>query len=331
LGDVLLATPLLRSLSVAWPETSFEWAVDGHSRAALEGNPDVDRTVDASGCIRGALDPGALVRLARELRSRRYDAVFVPDRSPLSALLARATAAPLRIGLDSGGRGRLHTVRVPAGETKHEAEIYLDLARAIGVSPFDARPVYEVSDSNRDVARRELGARTGTLRVAIHPGGGVNPGMRLTEKRWPARRFGQLAAYVVDRWGAEVVVLGGPDDRDLAASVEESARTELRNVAGRLSLGQTAAAIADCDVYVGNDTGVSHLATAVKTPVVMIFGPTDPRRYGPVPGTGRAVSPSIAAVDRLADARGSRAIEEVSVEQVLDAMEDVAEERGLRS
>jgi ADP-heptose:LPS heptosyltransferase len=95
------------------------------------------------------------------------------------------------------------------------------------------------------------------------------------------------------------------------------------DMAGRLTFGQTAAAIERCDVYVGNDTGVTILASAVGTPVVAIFGPSDPRRYGPVDGAGIAVAPPGRPVNRLADAAGSRAVDAVTVEQVLSAVEQV--------
>jgi ADP-heptose:LPS heptosyltransferase len=110
---------------------------------------------------------------------------------------------------------------------------------------------------------------------------------------------------------------------DAASELTASSTVDLTS---RLSIGETAALIETSDLYVGNDSGVAHLASAVGTPVVVVFGPTDPRRYGPVPGAGLAVAPSLddgAVVDRLSEARGSTAIEAVSVEDVWRAVDSL--------
>jgi ADP-heptose:LPS heptosyltransferase len=152
------------------------------------------------------------------------------------------------------------------------------------------------------------------------------------EKRWPADRFAALADRLVDVLSARLVLLGGPDDgpvnRSVVGAMGPAARARTLDVSGRLSLAETAAVIARCRLYVGNDSGVAHLAAAVGTPVVEVFGPTDPRRYGPVPGAGLAVAPPGAAVAHLADASGSRAIETVTVDMVWDAADELLKAEG---
>ncbi len=330
LGDVLLATPLARALAEAWPEAAIDWAVDDHSRPILAGNPHLAERLDATGVVRGAYNLAALPRLIRAVRRGGYDVVFVPDRSPVMTLVAWLGGVAERVGLDSAGRGRLHTVRVPVPPLRHEAALYLDLARAAGVPAGDPRPVFRVSKGDRAAALRALSSLPAAgLRVALHPGGGVNPGMRLPEKRWPAQRFGALVDRLSRGLGAHLVLLGGPGECDVVSAVQTAARVPVLDLAGQLELGQVAAVIEACDLYVGNDTGVTHLATAVGTPVVAIFGPTDPRRYGPVPGTGVAVAPPDGAVDRLADAVGSCAVEAVSLAQVWAAVAQVmGKEKG---
>ncbi len=133
LGDVLLATPLARALAGGAVGGVVDWAVDGHSVAALANNPSVGARLDATGCVRGAWRPARLARLLLAMRAGRYDTAFVPERSPVLAVLPRLAGIPVRVGLDSGGRGRSHTVRVPVRPGRHEAELYLDLARAVGI------------------------------------------------------------------------------------------------------------------------------------------------------------------------------------------------------
>jgi len=304
IGDVLMATPLARSLKAAWPDAALDWAVGDHSRSVLAGNPDVDACLDATGTLRADLRPRAVARLVAALRRGRYDAAFVAERSPIPAVIARLAGIPLRVGLDSGGRGRWHTVRVPTGpdDPRHETEIYLDLARAVGVPAADPRPVFVPSAADGAAASAAVAAAGGAAWprpwLVVHPGGGQNPGAERLDKRWPADRF----AAVAGRWSSSgtAIVIGGPGDVALAADVAARAAAggdtparaaaPVAVVAGRLALGATAALVARCDVYLGNDSGVAHLAAAVGTPVVAVFGPTSAARYGPVPGAGEAVA-----------------------------------------
>lgn len=323
-----MATALARAIKAAWPATELDFAVGDHSRPALAGNPDIRALVDASGCLRGERPAIAAPRLAWRLRRRRYGMAFVPDRSPITAVVARLAGIPVRVGLDSGGRGRWHTIRVPVPPGRHEIELYLDLARAVGLPvPDQPRPVFVPAAADRARAGallgNDAGGRTGP-RVAIHPGGGVNPGMAMLGKRWPAERFAAVADGLAAA-GARIVLLGGPGDQAAVAAVLAAAapatRDRLIDGAGRLSLGEVGAVIERCDLYLGNDTGVTHLAAAVGTPVVAVFGPTRPDRYGPLPGAGIAVAPvdGPAPTDDLAAAAASDAILGVPVDAVAAA------------
>jgi ADP-heptose:LPS heptosyltransferase len=148
--------------------------------------------------------------------------------------------------------------------------------------------------------------------------------MCLTEKRWPAERYAALADRLRAEHGARVVLLGGPGDRTVVDAVRSTAAAPPDDLSGARPLAEVAAIIEACDLYVGNDSGIAHLAAAVGTPVVAVFGPTDPRRYGPVPGAGVAVAPpGGGAVERLAAATGSRAIEGVTVDAVWAAVGQV--------
>ena len=357
LGDVLLATPLAAALRTAWPEARIDWAVDAHSRPALLGNPHVDGLLDASGCIRGDLRLARLIATARRLRRGHYDAVFVPDRSPVLGLLARFSGARLRVGLGAGWRARAYTHAVPAPwePPRHEAELYLDLARVLGIRPQDpVRPVYRPSEEAQVAAAGILAAApTGKATaddilaadrlaadrptadppgaagpwVAVHPGGGVNPGMSLLAKRWPAERFAAVAGRLAAERGARILLLGGRGDEDAAAAftaaLPPEARARLLDRSGRADLSLAAALVARCALYLGNDSGLAHLAAAVGTPVVVVFGPTRPERYGPLPGCGLAVAPPVgtAAGDALGALAGSTAIQAVTVAEVWKAVE----------
>jgi len=329
IGDVLLATPLVACLRAAWPRATFDWVVGAHSRPVLEDQPHVDGLVDGSGCTRGELSPRRVLEVVWALRRGRYDLAVVPDRSPLTNLIPWLARVPRRVGLDSDGRGWPNTIRVAhdVGARRPEADVYLDIATALGVPIATRRPSFAPTAAHvREAATLLSGLGGHRPVVALHVGGGVNPGMALPEKRWPPERFGALAARLAER-GAAVVWLGGQDDTTAAARAIAAASRGLVHATdgdapmvdacGRLSLGGTAAAIAACDAYVGSDTGASHLAVAVGTPAVVVFGPTDPVRYGPPAGMGVAVAaPGQGSFGPLRDARGSAAIEEVTVDAV---------------
>jgi len=299
-GDLIFASAALRELRRGLPASRIEVAVGGWSRAAVEHNPHVDEIVDLeaagdgprglAGLLRSArLKEGApLARLVRMLRERRYDWCLVLDRSPLLGLVPALAGIPLRAGLDSLHRGFAHNVRVPARGVRHESDLYLDVVRAVGIEPRDGAT--ELFPSSEDAAwARQTLARLqaqGHLRrplVLLHPGGGQNPSMTFSAKQWPAERYGVLARLCRDRLGGTVVLVGGPRDTAIARRVRETAgdADRLVDLTGLPTLGQLAALAALAEAWVGNDTGPSHMAVAVGTPSVLVFGPSDPRRYGP--------------------------------------------------
>jgi heptosyltransferase-2/heptosyltransferase-3 len=161
--------------------------------------------------------------------------------------------------------------------------------------------------------------------AVLHPGGAVNPGALRLQKRWPAARFTGLAEALRAR-GLAVLLTGGPDEAEVAGGIaEEAGLPPAANIAGQLSLLQTAALIERGALYVGPDTGVSHLAAAAGTPSVVIFGPTNPLRYGPrgprVSIVAPAASYEIADVDlrRAPEAARAVATAQVSLDAVLAA------------
>jgi ADP-heptose:LPS heptosyltransferase len=336
IGDVLLASPLAAAVRAAWPGAVLNWAADRHSHDVAACVPGVDAVIEAEGCVPGAYSLGGLFRLTVLVKAGAYDVVLVPDRSAVLGAVPWLARVPLRAGLDSGGRGRFYTHRVPVDESVHEAALYAAVGRAAGLSPDSTSLRFEPLTTDREMADW-LFPRT-ARRVAMHPGGGINPGMALLEKRWPPERYAEICADLA-KAGAQVVLLGDDGDRDAVDTVIQALPIDLReaidrgaeraaadapivDLCGSLDLGLTGAVIARCNVFVGNDSGIAHLAVAVGTPAVVVFGPTDARRYGPPTGRGTAVTPpgGPPVASSLAAARGSRAVETVTVDAVRAAL-----------
>lgn len=283
LGDVLLATPVITALRQAFPRARIDFAVGGWSRAVVENNPHLDGLVDC-----GRVGSGSryswheYLDLVRRIRAGRYEACFVLDRSPLISLLPYLGGVPKRVGLDSRGRGFSLTVGVPVAGLKHEAELYLDTVRAVGIVVNTPKlEFYPTEEDRRHVSELVANRQVVSSLIVIHPAGGSNPGMNLSAKRWPPQRFAALADRLMDEMGAQVFLVGGADDGPIAAAIKEGMRQKPWDLTGQLTLGQLGALLEWCDLFVGHDTGVMHLAVAVGAPVVAIFGPSDPQMYGP--------------------------------------------------
>lgn len=149
--------------------------------------------------------------------------------------------------------------------------------------------------------------------------------MSLSAKRWPPQRFAALADRLIEERGARVFLVGGPNDSPIAAVIKEAMRQKPRDLTGQLTLGQLGALLERCDLFVGHDTGAMHLAVAVGTPVVAIFGPSDSRMYGPYSENSVTLWHDVGCNPCLlhgrwnAACRRFRCIEAVAVEEVWQA------------
>lgn len=286
LGDLLMTTPLLDVIHTAYPGASIAYVAGTWSKVVPEHHPAVTTVIDCGSIgIPGRYRLYDYMKLARNLRGYHFDLAFVLDRSPMITLLPWLAGVPRRIGPDSLGRGFSLTTRVPVSSShtqlQHEAEIYLDLARAIGLPIHNPHMRFEPTAQERQPAL--ISSR---MQVALLPGGGSNPGMELTTKRWPLERYRDLTSKLVQELDAEVLLIGGPDDAALNAQLLEGLNVpegRVKNIAGQTSFGELAAQLERCSLFIGNDSSPMHLAAAVGIPVIAIFGPTSPREYGPYP------------------------------------------------
>jgi heptosyltransferase-2/heptosyltransferase-3 len=289
IGDCVLALPALDALAAAWPAASLDVFVGDHSRAVFEGRD----TIAALHDMHERIDLPRAQRLGWRLRRGRYDCIVVLDRSR-GLRLAATLARPLRLA----------TARGESPETRHEAQVYLDALRPLGIDAPLSPPCFTPPAAARAVAAAI--APTGPFAV-LHPGGAENPGAAMPEKRWPVERFGDLARWLRGQ-GLEVVLSGGPGDVERGRAVAEIAElADVAILAGRVDLGVCAAVVERAALYVGPDTGLSHIAAAVGAPTVAIFGPTNPGRYRPLGELARVVAAPGSCAVPDADLRRARA------------------------
>ncbi len=304
IGDLLLATPALRALRETYPLARIDLLVTPDSEGLLNGWEVIDHVIVLNKYLfdypqQVLKNPRNLQRLAplwRELRAGDYDAVLLLHHLTLPfgrlkhQLLMRATGTKWRAGLDNGhGRGWFLNVRVKdAGfGAMHEAEYNLAVAEAVGATTKDRRLTVPLSESDYILARRllyedEASAESTRPIIAMHPGSGVYS----TARRWAPERFALLADTLFQGVGGRLILLGGPEEAGLHRHILGMMRSGMpvRSFAGKGGIKVTAAVLEQADLFVGNDSALVHVAVAVGTPTVAIFGLTNHKAWEPYTG-----------------------------------------------
>ena len=330
LGDVVHALPVVATLKRRYPEIPLDWLVEEEAAPLVDGHPAV-ATLVVSGrrrWLRQLRHPGEVPATLREIRAlvkglrrRRYDVVLDLQGLLKSAMYVVAAGAPVRVGLADcreGARWVLtHRVPVPP-QPVHAVERYLALATAV-----DAREAvrdFTIPLGSDDLeAARQLLADLPRPRVALHPAA------RWGTKLWEVERWRAVAASLADE-GAGVVLTGGPADTPMATAICEGLRAKPRSLVGRTSLKQLAAVLRCADLMITVDSGPMHIAAALGTPVLALFGPTDPARTGPT-GYGRILrralpcSPCLERRCQIAETR--RCMRDLAVTDVLAAAREL--------
>jgi len=280
IGDVLLATPVLHALRERFPDAHLAMAVNRGTEDVLKWNPDLNEVlvVEREGLA-------GQVRFLRAVRRRGFDCVIDLTDGDRSAVLARCSAAPVRIGLNEERRwrGLLHTVVVrPGPATVHRVERDLETVRPLGIQPKAGPLVLQTSPQDDEVAARLLDEFSGEkLSTGVRPLVMLQPGARYWFKAWPAERFAELASRLAETYGCRILIGGDARERDLAEAIRTNARAAIVSLAGRLTLLQYAAVLKRCTLFVGNDNGPMHMAAALGVPLVALFGPSNPAEWGP--------------------------------------------------
>ncbi len=275
LGDVLLTTPLIRSLREAYPRAAIDALVFAGMEGMLEGNPDLRqvRTTERGGS--GALGLW-----------RRYDLAVIAETADRPHFLGWA-AARRRVGLLPPEPAKAWWKRLSlAHGTVSPADLarpvaYERLAQAMGVA-WTPKTVAPTADVPPAAWQDMLGFDPSRERYAV-----LNLAPRFRYKRWNTPGWQELIRWLADE-GLRIVVTGGPGDEERAyvREVLAVARVAVSDVSGRLRFAQTADLLRRAALFVGPDTATTHLAAACDTPTVAIFGPTDPRLWGPRPRLG---------------------------------------------
>jgi heptosyltransferase-2 len=308
IGDAVMTLPALRALRKSFPEAKVSLLVKPWVSAIFERDPNVDEIILYNNGHKGIFGK---IKLSRILNKKGFSCAILFQNAFDAAFITFLSGIKERAGYNRDGRGFLLTeaVKVPQKETNiHHIYYYLNLLEQLGLDTKYSDPYLYLSLEERLSARNYL-------KEMKRPILGINPGAEYgAAKRWFPERFAEIAGWFIKDTNGSVVIFGSKKEEDIAQRIEYFINQQqskeqstvngqqssvimtndqcpmtndksLLNLAGKTSLRELISLISECDVFVTNDSGPLHISYAVGTPMVSIFGSTDPELTGPPPGT----------------------------------------------
>jgi len=332
LGDVVMATPLVRTLRENLPRAHLALLCQPSGAKLLEGLPGVDEVIlyHRKGEHAGV---GGMLRIARELRHGRFDLVICCPNSFSSALSLWLARIPRRVGWSYGGRGFLLTDKLAPEMSGHRRvarpmpQYYLDLARLLGCEMFSDRSrLATTPDGLAEVEefRRVKGIADDDRLVGFNVGAAFGP-----SKHWTARGFAETAAGLRERYGMRPVVLCGPGEEELGREIEDAVGGDVVRTSDHvLTLPGLKAFVSQLAFMVTTDTGPRHFAIAFDIPHVCVMGSTNPLMTDQPHARGEVVllTPPLECMpchEKVCPLVHHKCLEDLPASAVLDAVERV--------
>jgi heptosyltransferase-2 len=327
IGDVLLSTPIIKALRQEYPHTHIAMMVSPYARDIVEGNFDLDEVIiyDKDGLHKSWL---ASMKFAQKLKKKKFDLALILHPTNRVHLITYFADIRKRVGFNRK-LGFLLTDRIKhtkqLGE-KHELEYNLDMVRYLGIEPFSKKlfmPIKVESEKWVNEVFRQLGIKETDKLLAIHPGASC------PSKIWPNDRFAQVADELAQKFGFKVLIIAGPKDLARAEATAKNMHQPAINLAGKTSVSQLASILKRCQLFISNDSGPVHIASAVGTPVISIFGRAQkglsPKRWGPLGIKDRFLHKDVGCIECLAHncVKEMTCIKSITVDDVLKAADSI--------
>jgi len=283
LGDIVHAMPTCAAIRLAYPKARLSWLVKRGWAGLVERIDGVDRVWPVESTFKGWLSQ------ISPLRAEHFDLVVDLQGLFRSAAIGWLCGPPLFVGFANGREGSpwFYSRRVPVPQVEmHAVDRYLLVAKAVGAATSGTPEFhFRIPQADYDEVDRLLsrsGVTPGTRWVAM------NVSARWPTKRWPAASFAEVADRLQQEGSGTVVMIGGADERGDVAAVSGMMKTPAIDLAGATTVGLLPALLSKASLLITNDSGPMHIAAAVGTPVVALFGPTSAVRTGPY-GVGHRV------------------------------------------
>ena len=341
IGDVVRTLPALRALRNKYPSAYIAWVVEEGARDLLEGHPDLNRIflVKRRQWTKGIFRlPTFLTTLKElwafvsEIRDGHFDLVLDFHGILKSGVISILSGVPVRVGLSRNyckeGNYLFNNYHIDL-ETSALSRIERNIRfiQFLGINNTDYKPIIPVSTFDRDFVdhffkERQLTGRTPL--IAIHPG----TSSKTLYKRWSISSYAQVADTLIERINAHILWTWGPGEEETVKAVV----TEMHHdstITPKVNLRQLAELFRRCHLFVGSDSGPMHIASFVKTPVVVIYGPTDPVVNAPYQGTPHIVLRKDVSCNpcRNRDCNDLRCMSAVKPDEVIDAVQTSLRDR----
>jgi len=284
IGDIVMASPLIKGLRKKYPDAHIGWLVDPAVQDLLHCHPDLDQVICWSKSLwKKYLQQGSLISLVKSmqglasyLRSQEFDGVVDAQGLFRSRLFALLSGAKQRIGFHSAEPGKMFMTRIISkgpDDTAMSSEYY-HLLESLGIETHDCHPELILNPVDMENARKKLRQQGITGAYAV-----ICPFTTRPQKHWFARRWVALAKEIETRLALPVVLLGGFADQEASRAICPGGKGHPLNFTGVTTLGESAAIIQGTRLLIGVDTGLTHMGTAFHRPTVALFGATRPYLY----------------------------------------------------
>jgi heptosyltransferase-2 len=281
IGDMLFLTPALRALRNAYPSSIFYFLLGPYrAEKVIEGSNLIDKEIIVEPKkYKGMTEK---IKLIQELRKENFDlSIASTGSNPIkNGLLCYLAGIRFRLGEDIGRKGFFYNLKIPFNEDIHEIEGNINLIQKLGIEAKNKKLYIFQSKKDKNFAHNIFALHNleGKFVIGMHPGSGSH---QARFRRWPKERFAQLADKLSDNYNASIIIFGGPEEIDLSLQINNLMKTNPLMMTGQTTLGQAAALIEKCNLFISNDSGLMHVSCAVNTPTVGIYGPTNFKRTGP--------------------------------------------------
>ena len=274
-GDAIITTPAIRAVRKNFPEAKISLLAKPWVAPIFYNNPYIDNILiyDAAGKHRGL---SGIPSLSKELRKEKFDLAILLQNAFEAALIAVLAGIPNRLGYNTDARSLLLTHCIclkPALKRVHQIDYYLGILEGASLKSDGRHLTLVVTDEERKHAEKILAKHgiTGKDRLI-----GINPGAVFgSAKRWFPERYAALSVKLQEYSGAKIAIFGGPGEKALGHYISELMGNRCVNFCGKTSLREAVALIERCQLFITNDSGLMHVAAALDTPQIAIFGSTD--------------------------------------------------------
>ncbi len=326
-GDTVMSLPAIASLRQSFPRAEMVILAKPWVAEIFRNNPAVDRLMlyEAPGIHQGIQGKW---RLARELKKDDFDLAVLLQNAFEAAFISFLAKIPRRAGYDTDGRRFLLTHPVtcnPKIKQRHQIDYYLGMVESLGVRIAASIPDLAISEHQKEEAFRRLqslGVKDTEKIVGLSPGATFG-----SAKQWFPERYGKLAEKIGKELGARLLIFGSAGDKEVGLGVCQHSGIPLINLTGLTTLSEAMALIARCRLFITNDSGLMHVAAALHTPLIALFGSTNSQRTGPRGELCRVISKPLSCAPCMKSECPERrqCMEQISVDEVFEEVRKIWE------